>query len=169
LLIENRMRGLKIWRKDVVNGRSIALALMIGIANSAVAKPEPHTASAVIQADEAWGDAEAAGNSTFVNNLLLPEYRSVGNDGHTTLKSKILEGTRKRAESAATLAAYATEIAAWKIAHPSHAEVTLAGDTAVLRWMVDGSPTTITSSCDVFVYRNGRWRALYSQHTGAES
>jgi Domain of unknown function (DUF4440) len=153
----------------VVNIRSILLVLMVGIANSAVAKPELHLASAVIQADEAWGDAEVAGNSGFVDDLLLPEYRSVGNDGHTTLKSKIVEGTRKRAESAAALAAYATEVAGWKKAHPSHAEVTIAGDTAVLRWMLDASTAGAISSCDVFVYRNGRWRALYSQHTGAEN
>jgi hypothetical protein len=153
----------------VVIVRSIVFVLIIGVANGAAAKPELHSASAVIQADEAWGDAEVAGNSGFVNDLLLPEYRSVGNDGHTTLKAKIVEGTRKRAESPAAIAAYATEVAAWKKAHPSRAEVTIAGDTAVLRWVLNASTAGAISSCDVFVYRNGRWRALYSQHTGAEN
>ena len=149
--------------------RLIAFVLVIGVANWAEAKPELHSASAVLQADEAWGDAEVAGNSAFVNDLLLPEYRSVGNDGHTTLKSKIVDGVRKRAESTAALAAHATEVTAWKKAHPSHAEVAIAGETAVLRWVLDASTAGAISSCDVFVYRKGRWRALYSQHTGAEN
>ena len=152
----------------MVNLRLIVIVAMLGAAYSAVAKPELHSATAVIRADEAWGDAEAAGNSEFVDDLLLPEYRSVGNDGHTASKSKIVEGTRKRAESAAAIAAYAEQVAAWRKAHPSHAEVTISDDTAVLRWVLDASTTGAMSSCDVFVYRKGRWRALYSQHTGAE-
>jgi len=48
-------------------------------------------------------------------------------------------------------------------------EVKITGDTAILTFALDKTATPKpVMSCDVFVYRDGRWRALYSQHTEAE-
>jgi hypothetical protein len=127
--------------------------------------PEPKTAAAVLAADEAWGAAEMKGDFAFVDRLLLPEYRSIGSSGKVTDKAKIVAGTRKRGPSKA----YSDMVTAWKAAHPSRGDVTIDGDTAILAWTAVGSNGAVSvRSCDVFVYRSGRWRALYSQHTAAE-
>ncbi len=79
-------------------------------------------------------------------------------------KAKIVGGTRARGPSKA----YADSVAAWKAAHPTRGDVTLNGDTAIVVWTAIGPDGTgPVRSCDVFVYRAGRWRALYSQHTTA--
>jgi len=59
------------------------------------------------------------------------------------------------------------EVAAWQAAHPVDQQVTLQGDTAILSF-VSAAPATKGKlySSDVFVYVDGRWRALYSAHTG---
>lgn len=57
----------------------------------------------------------------------------------------------------------------WERAHPVEKKVTIQGDTAILSFL-SASPTTKGKlySSDIFVYVNGRWRALYSQHTELE-
>ncbi|MEQ7874311.1 nuclear transport factor 2 family protein [Sphingomonas sp. ASV193] len=132
----------------------------------AAAKPhrmsEPRTAAAVRAADDAWGAAEVRGDAEFVDQLLLPDYRSVGPTGKATERAVIIAGARANRSNVAAAAARANE---WKAAHPTRAEVTLHGNTAVLTW-VSTSPATAgrISSSDVFTYRDGRWHAAYSQH-----
>jgi hypothetical protein len=137
-------------------------ALAASLAAHAAAAPDPKTAEAVVAADDAWGDAETAGNVAFVDALLAPEYRSVGSNGTVTDKATILEHTKSHHGSAEDRA----KVDAWRAAHPSHAEVALFGDTAVLTWVAtrDGRPV---QSCDIFVYRDGHWHAVYSQHSSA--
>jgi hypothetical protein len=145
--------------------RLLAVPLMLFAASPALAA-EPRTEAAVIAADEAWGNAEVAGDADFVERLLLPDYVSIGADGKVTNKAKIVAGTRARHASID----YAAKVAAWKAAHPLRADVTIVGDTAILKWVSDkpsaGDPV---SSSDVFVYRDGRWHGLYSQHTTASN
>lgn len=140
------------------------IAIMVGLmtlgALPALAA-EPKTPEAVKAVDDAWGDAEAKGDAAFVDRLLLPEYRSIANSGRTTTKAEIVaHTTRDRAPD------YARKVADWKAQRPSRAEVTLTGDTAIVAW-TSTAPGAAVYSCDVFVYRDGRWRGLYSQHTGA--
>ncbi|CAM3253127.1 Nuclear transport factor 2 family protein [Sphingomonas antarctica] len=139
-------------------------SLILAVTTAAPAKPavEPKTAAAVQAADDAWGAAEANGDAAFVDGLLLPGYVSVGPTGKVTTKAAIVAGARKRGRSAA----FAAEVAAWKAEHPSRAEVSLFGDTAVLTWVLTKPDLREPiSSSDVFVYRQGRWLAVYSQHT----
>lgn len=126
--------------------------------------PAAHTEQAVIAADKSWGAAEQAGDSQFVEDLLLDGYRSIGSSGKVTTKSQIVDGAKKRGKSAA----YAKMVTDWKSAHPSTASVTIFGDTAVLTWVPTnaGAPIPVNSS-DIFVYRDGRWRAIFSQHSTA--
>jgi hypothetical protein len=129
--------------------------------------PEAHTEAAVIADDDGWGKAEA-GDVAYVDNLLLPEYRSVNPDGSVHPKDAILGGVRKRANSPALAAAYTADTAKWLAAHPYTTTVVIIGDTAILTFSPDipGSSKPV-SSCDIFVYREGHWRAIYSQHTDA--
>jgi hypothetical protein len=139
---------------------AIVAGLMMLCALPALAA-ESKTAAAVKADDDAWGDAEAKGDAAFVDALLLPEYRSIGNSGKATSKAEIVaHTTRDRGPD------FARKVADWKAQHPSRADVTLSGDTAIVAWTSTG-PDAPVYSCDVFVYRAGRWRALYSQHTGA--
>ena len=52
--------------------------------------------------------------------------------------------------------------------HPTDMAVEISGDTAVLTFTAVNDAKKLIRSCDVFVYRGGHWRALYSQHTDAE-
>jgi hypothetical protein len=41
-------------------------------------------------------------------------------------------------------------------------------DTAVLTWVADDrSSKTPIYSCDIFIYQNRHWHAIYSQHSTA--
>ncbi len=123
---------------------------------------EPHTAAAVIAADKGWTIAEEKGDVAYVDALLLPEYRSISPDGSAHDKNAILAGTRKAtADRAAMIEKYLTE-------HPTDMNVVINGDVAVLTFSAVNDAKKLIHSCDIFVYRDGRWRALYSQHTDAE-
>ena len=94
----------------------------------------------------------------------LPGYRSIGADGKTTDREAILRSTRRHGASPD----YKAKVAAWRLQHPSHGEVALFGDTAILTWVSDAADSRgKVQSCDIFVYRDRHWRAVYSQHVGA--
>jgi hypothetical protein len=125
---------------------------------------EPHSEAAIIAADVAWDKAESSGDTAYIDNLLLPEYRSVNTDGSIHSKLAILSSAKNNAGSPDRAAA----VAKWRVAHPYLMSVSMTGDTAILTFILDspGAPKAVMS-CDIFVYREGRWRALYSQHTQA--
>ncbi|MEO6216241.1 MAG: nuclear transport factor 2 family protein [Sphingomonas sp.] len=149
--------------------RGALLALSLGVSSGAHAvpgrdTPDARTAAAVLAVDNAWGDAEAGGNVTFVGQLLLPGYRSIGTDGKTTDREAILKSTKRHAASPD----YKAKVTAWRQQHPSHGEVALFGDTAILTWVSNAADSHgKVQSCDIFVYRDRHWRAIYSQHVGA--
>ena len=126
--------------------------------------PAPPPQAAVIAADDGWENAELSGNTAYVDALLLPEYRSISADGSIHDKAAILASTRSAS------AARTAKINAWMAQHPMLKSVTLAGDTAILTFTLDkrDAPKPVLSS-DIFVYQDGRWRALYSQHSTAGS
>ncbi|MFC5864030.1 nuclear transport factor 2 family protein [Acidicapsa dinghuensis] len=125
---------------------------------------EPHTEAAVIADDKRWDKAEESGDTAFIDALLLPEYRSISSDGSTHDKAAIIANARRNVNSPERAAA----IEKWRTAHPQLINVKITGDTAILTFSLDkpAVPKPVMS-CDVFVYRDGRWRALYSQHTEA--
>jgi hypothetical protein len=125
---------------------------------------EPHTEAAVIAEDKGWDKAEDQGDAAFIDQLLMPEYRSISSDGSVHDKAAIIASARKNVSSPEKKAD--TEM--WRVAHPSLTSVAITGDTAILSFTLNrpGSPVRIMSS-DIFVYRDGRWRALYSQHSEA--
>ena len=126
--------------------------------------PAPHTAEAVIAADEHWEQAEVDGDSKFIDDLLLDGYRSIGSAGKVTTKAQIVNGAKERGQSPE----YAKRVADWKAKHPSVANVIIFGDTAVLTWTpTDAGSAPPVNSSDIFVYRDGAWHAIYSQHSTA--
>jgi hypothetical protein len=137
--------------------------VMSGQLTAAESPTEPRTVAAVIAADKAWGDAEKRGDADYVDKLLLPGYRSVGTDGKIATKAMIVDHARVRGASSA----YAKEVDAWKAAHPEHPDVVIADNMAVLTWVAEQAPAGRVVSCDIFVYRDGRWHGIYSQHTTA--
>ena len=120
------------------------------------------SAAAVIAVDKHWSKAEVDGDTAWLDGMLLPQYRSIGADGKVTTKADILAHAAKNHGSKATR----QMIAAWRKAHPSSKKVTLLDRIAILSF-VSGAPATRGKlySSDIFVYVDGRWHALYSQHT----
>ena len=164
-VVMNRSGECRTQRWVCVGALWLAVAAAhVGIAQEAKTV-EPHTEAAVIAADDNWGKAEQTGNSGFVEGLLLPEYRSISSDGSVHDKAAILASVKKRAGTPGNSAS----VEQWKAAHPSRTSTVITGDTAILTFTLNrpGSPAAVLSS-DVFVYREGRWRALYSQHSEAE-
>jgi len=149
---------------------AIAAALLLAVGSPVAVQAhaqnavEPHTQAAVIADDDHWGKAETEGDQAYVDHLLLPEYRSISSDGSIHDKAAILANTKKNVNSPDRAAANEK----WKATHPYVTSVLIVGDTAVLTFSLDRptSPKPVLSS-DIFVYRDGRWRALYSQHSEA--
>lgn len=128
------------------------------------AKPEPKTAAGVIAADNGWEKAEETGDVAYVDNLLLPEYRSVSADGSVHDKALILANTKRNVKSSD----HANKVAQWEAAHPMETTAVIRGDTAIVTFhLKPAGPGKGIMSSDIFVYRDGRWHAIYSQHTDA--
>jgi len=143
---------------------AVCAALAVPLVAAAGTAAEPRTADAVRAADEAWSAAETRGDAAFVEQLLLPDYRSVQPDGRVHGKAAIVAGAAKRATDPAA----AEKARAWLASHPYRGDVVITGDTAVLTAVLTtpGKDEPILS-CDIFVYVDGHWKAIYSQHTSA--
>lgn len=146
----------------------LALVTAMGLALTPTARAqrlaEPHTAAAVLADDEGWSKAEETGDTKYVDALLLPEYRSISSDGSTHDKTAILAHAAKGGNSEKD----AARAEQWRTAHPHRTSVAINGDVAILTFALDkGDDPKPVMSCDIFVYRDGHWRALYSQHSEA--
>jgi hypothetical protein len=150
-----------IVRSSVISGLLLAGAFHAISRAQASTAVEPHTKDAVITADRAWDDAESSGNADFINALLLPEYRSVSSDGSVHDKAAILASAQKNIGHPERAAAANK----WRAAHPSITSVQISRDMAVVTFSLDRGDSKPVMSCDIFVYREGHWHAIYSQHT----
>jgi len=111
--------------------------------------------------------AEASGDIAYLDALLLPEYRSINSDGSAHDKAAILAVPQDRqfTGKSGRESGRGRQVAR---AHPHLTSVQITGDTAIRTSTVDGPDATKrVMSCDIYVYREGHWRALYSQHTEA--
>jgi hypothetical protein len=122
------------------------------------------TAAAVMAVDQHWLEAETGGDTAWLEQMLLPEYRSVNSKGAATAKADIVaHAARNRGSDKER-----KMVEAWLKAHPSKQSVVLRGDTAILTFYDPAlGPQRGVHSADIFVYEGGRWHALYSQHSGA--
>jgi Domain of unknown function (DUF4440) len=160
-LNDRRRRKFSILLALILTSPCIAFGRAQSATNSTI---EPHTEAAVIAADKGWDKAEGSGDTDYIDHLLLPEYRSISPDGSVHDKAAILASARKHVASPDSEAAADK----WRTEHPSLTSVIINGDTAILTFTLNrsGSPKSVLSS-DIFVYRDGHWHAIYSQHSTA--
>ncbi|MHB1058486.1 MAG: nuclear transport factor 2 family protein [Rhodanobacter sp.] len=120
--------------------------------------------AAVIAVDQHWLEAELDGDTAWLDGMLLPGYRSVGADGAVHTKAAIVAHAAKNRGNVEER----RKVEAWLKAHPSGKSVVIQGNTAILSFYdpAKGTASDVRSS-DIFVYVDGRWHALYSQHSGA--
>jgi hypothetical protein len=113
-----------------------------------------------------WGDAETEGDVAYLEQLLVPEYRSISANGASHIRAGILDHAKRNRGHAAE-ARKAVE--AYKQAHPSEKAVVLHGAIGVVSYFNPkrGLDSSIRGS-DVFLYEGNRWHAVYSLHNGAE-
>jgi hypothetical protein len=120
------------------------------------------TSAAVMAVDQHWLEAEVGGDTAWLDAMLMPDYRTVGADGKVGDKAAILRSATKNRGSDKMR----KEVDAWQEAHPTKQSVALHGDVAILSFS-DPKTGRILSS-DTFIYRDGGWHALYSQHAKVE-
>ena len=123
------------------------------------------SAAAVPAVEQHWTRAEESGDDAWLEQMLLPEYRSVTPEGVAHPKAAIVAGAKKNRDSDATRLADE----AYRKAHPYGTSVVLQGDLAIVSFYDPalGAQKGVRSS-DIFVYRDGHWHAIYSQHSNAE-
>jgi len=146
---------------------AVCVAASRSNAQTAAANKETQkTAAGAIATDEHWSRAETYGDTAFLSKFLLPDYRSVGHDGVVHTRAQLLASAVKHGQD--TVAAKAA-VTAYRKAHPYATMVVIEGNTAVLSFYspVLGSEKGLKSS-DILLFEDGRWHALYSQHSDVE-
>jgi hypothetical protein len=130
---------------------ALSLAAFTLAATAHAAAPEPRDEAGVRAAEMRWSEAFVTGDASVLEALLDPAYVSVNPAGKARPKTEIIEiakayAAKHRGEHAQPL--------------PATSTVELFGAAALVRHR---APTDV--SIDLFEYRDGRWRARYSQHT----
>jgi hypothetical protein len=119
----------------------------------------------VMALENHWSIAELSGDTDWLQQMLLPEYRSVNTDGSAHSKEAIVAGAAKRKGTDTTKAQL--EFATYRKEHPYGSAVVIHDNTAVISFYDPTlGPQKGVKSSDIFVYLDGCWHALYSQHTG---
>ena len=129
------------------------LLLAAGVAAFAASAQasEPITAAGVREASERWSRAVARGDVVTLGLVLDPAYVSVSANGISRSKAEII---------AAAVALAAKNPGQRADPLPGTSTIRIFGTGAIVQHR---GATEI--SVDVFRYRGGHWRALYSQHT----
>ncbi len=118
---------------------------------------EPKTEAAVLAASDDWLAAERRGDVAALDRRLMPEYQDIEPNGHVHPRSALIAHAANLKDPSTVPA---KQLAAeFRKAHPVVERVIISGDTAVLSYH-----STDPRSIDVFVYDQGRWRALFSTH-----
>lgn len=142
--------------------------IMAADAAQASADETQQTQAGVMAVDTHWSLAEMTGDTAWLDDMLLPEYRSVGNSGVVHAKDAILAGAAKR--KGTSLEQAKLKFAEYQRQHPYGSAVVVHGNTAVVTFYDPAlGPEKGVRSSDVFIYVDGHWHALYSQHTGVQA
>ena len=124
---------------------------------------EPHTEAAVLAADDDWLAAELRGDLAALDARLMPTYRDITEEGKVHTKQNLLAGAAKHPNKVTTPALQAA--ADFRAQHPVVEHVLIEGDTAILQFESSKPEEAgVIRSVDVFVYKDGHWRGLYSSH-----
>lgn len=126
------------------------------------------TEAGVMAVDNHWTLAELTGDTAWLDQMLLPEYRSVNNDGTAHDKATIVAGAAKR--KGTSLDKAKLKWATYQKEHPYSSAVAMHGNTAIVSFYDTAlGPQRGVKSSDVFIYVDGHWHALYSQHTAVHA
>jgi hypothetical protein len=126
------------------------------------------TQAGVMAVENHWTLAEMTGDTAWLDRMLLPEYRSVGDNGIAHPKDAIVAGAAKHASTSLDQARL--DWAKYQKEHPSGSAVVLHGNTAIVSFYdLSLGPEKGVKSSDIFVYIDGRWHALYSQHSAVHA
>lgn len=126
------------------------------------------TEAGVMAVDHHWSLAEMTGDTNWLNQMLLPEYRSISNDGSAHAKDAIVAGALKR--KGTDMAKAQLEFVTYGKEHPYGTAVVIHDNTAIVSFYDPAlGPQKGVKSSDIFLYLDGHWHALYSQHTGLHS
>lgn len=110
----------------------------------------PSSEDAIRTVERQWTDAEYHADTATLKKLLLPEYRTVSSRGVHD-RDQLIAGVLKRGGNTVE-PPYST----WPTP-----KIEIHGATALATFAVGDS----SYSVDVFVFENGGWHAMYSQHT----
>ena len=122
------------------------------------------TEAGVTATDNHWSLAEYTGDTAYLDQMLLPPYQSVNVDGTSHSKAQILAGAAKNRGT--DIATANGKVASYRSAHPYGTITTIHDNTAVATFYDRAlGPQKGIKSSDIFVYADGRWHAIYSQHT----
>lgn len=115
----------------------------------------PQNTTRVVEAENAWENAEVSGDLTFLQAFLSDDYVSVSSNGRAFTKADLLAGAARYAK------VHPGEVG--KPMGPT-STIQLFGDTAIVRHRGHGEV-----GVDVLQKRDGRWTAWFSQHTAVAS
>lgn len=146
----------------------IALALITVTTFSASAlyagsvQDEPRTEAAVLAASDDWLAAERRGDVDALERRLMPQYRDIEPNGRVHPRSALINHAANLTNPSTVPA---KQLAAdFRKEHPVIEKVVITGDTALLSYSSLQQSDNDVGSMDVFVYNEGRWRALVSTH-----
>ena len=139
------------------------LALSATVIQAKDLQVEPKTEAAVLAASDDWLAAERRGDVAALDRRLMPEYRDIEPNGHVHPRSALIaHAVNLKDPSTVPAKQLAAE---FRKAHPVIEKVIITGDTALLSYhSTDPQTEDEVRSVDVFVYDQGRWRALVSTH-----
>jgi len=151
---------------------TMAVAMLCFATTSMAAKPPtsagPHesekTEAGAKATDDHWLRAEVDGDTSFLQQLLLPGYRSIAPNGTAHSREQIIAGAEKNKDSDAEK----EKVDAWLKANPIDTAVLIHDNVAVVSFYDPGlGPEKGVRSSDILIYENGGWHAVYSQHSAA--
>jgi hypothetical protein len=148
--------------RPVLFAQACGLLLAFGArAQAAPVDETAHTRAAVLAVEDHWLRAEGTGDVAWLERMLLPAYRSVSPDGSVHDRNAIVAHARKNQGSDRAM----RQIEAYLKAHPSGSAVAIDGDLAIVSFYDPAVGPQRLRSSDLFLYRDGHWHAIYSQHS----
>jgi hypothetical protein len=129
--------------------------IAIVLAAMAAACPETERTVAAVQCvEEHWSRAFMGGDAAYLKELLTDSYFSYSAAGAGRDRATIIGFAEK----------YTKEHPGAVPPKSAGGDIQLKGETAVVFWH---KPDDTLASVDTFHWEGGRWRAWYSQHSGA--
>ncbi|WP_293385707.1 nuclear transport factor 2 family protein [Phenylobacterium sp.] len=128
---------------------------------AAAPPPEPRTEAAVLAASDDWLAAERRGDVAALDRRLMPQYQDIEPNGRVHPRAALIAHAANLKDPSTVPA---KQLAAeFRKAHPEVEKVVMTGDTALISYRAPETEEQV-SSVDIFVYDQGRWRALVSTH-----